>query len=107
MMDAPSIYISGPITGVTRFRDAFDAAERDLVRKGWNAVNPAALPCGFSRRSYMAMDLMMLLNCCNLVLLPGWELSAGAQVEKALAEYVGIRVWASPEDVPDMSEPEM
>lgn len=105
-MDSPSIYLSGPITGVEHFRGAFAEAERRLARKGWRVVNPAALPQGFTRRSYMAMDLMMMLNCGSILMLPGHEESGGARIEKALAEYVGMQIYYSPEDVPDVSEPE-
>ena len=106
-MMRPGIYLSGPITGIRNYRERFAAAEIMLREMGWAPVNPAALPQGFDRRTYMAMDLMTMLNCPAVVMLTGWEDSAGARIEKALAEYVGLTVYGSLDEVPEVGEEEI
>lgn len=101
------IYISGPITGVPGYYERFDAGARAVRRRGHTPVNPARHPEGLTRREYMRMDLMDLMASDAVLMLPGWDHSGGAVVERALAHYLGMEIWYKPEDVPDMSEPEM
>ena len=40
------IYIAGPITGVTDYKEKFDQAEHQLTELGHKVLNPATLPRG-------------------------------------------------------------
>lgn len=92
--DAMIVYIAGPITGDAGYRLKFAAAEKTITRRDPSAVviNPALLPEGMDRADYMAICLPMLMRADVVFLLPGWQTSGGAQIEKALAEYLQIRV---------------
>ena len=45
-----------------------------------------------ARSDYMEICLPMLMRADVVFLLPGWQTSGGAQIEKELAEYLQIRV---------------
>lgn len=89
------IYISGPISGLPYGnRPAFAAVSATLRSKGWEVVNPHELfnaEVEESWEGYMRKDLAALLTCTHIVMLPGWEQSRGAQLEKLMADAVGIQ----------------
>lgn len=87
------IYICGPMTGIKEFnRPAFNITAALLEDGGDVALNPAILPSGLSQFQYMDICLAMLRSAEAIFLLKGWELSAGAQAEMALAHKFGLKV---------------
>ncbi len=85
------LYISGPITGIPDYKEKFMAAAKELEEVFDDAVvlNPATLPEGMNRADYMRICLSMVDVADMVALLPGWENSAGAMIEKKYAEYQG------------------
>ena len=84
------IYIAGPISGLPNFnRDAFNAEAHRLLGLGHVALNPAILPDGLEQHQYMAICIEMVKMADQLVMLPGWERSARARAEHALAIKLG------------------
>lgn len=84
------IYIAGPISGLPNFnRDAFNAEAHRLLGLGHVALNPAILPDGLEQHEYMAICIEMVKMADQLVMLPGWDRSAGARAEHALAIKLG------------------
>ncbi|QQQ14370.1 DUF4406 domain-containing protein [Aeromonas media] len=84
------IFISGPMSGLPNFnRDAFNAEAHRLLGLGHVALNPAILPDGLEQHEYMAICIEMVKMADQLVMLPGWERSAGARAEHALAIKLG------------------
>lgn len=85
------IYIAGPMTGLPHFnRPAFNEAAHLLDSQGHTVLNPATLPDGLSEKEYMDICLSMLRCADAIYLLDEWKISAGAHVEHALAEKLGL-----------------
>lgn len=88
------IYIAGPITGVLDFQETFRAAAKHLDQLGHNPVSPTSvvLPPGATWQDYMRHTAQQLIWCDGVALLPGWQQSKGAQIERQWAEAVGLLV---------------
>lgn len=90
------IYIAGPMTGLPDFNyPAFHAAERQVAAAGNVPLNPARQ---FGGRTDLPYDvyikgaLQMVLLCDAIYLLPGWQASRGARLEKHVADVLGLEV---------------
>ena len=78
------VYIAGPMRGLPDLgRANFNRAEELLKKEGWIVLNPARLPVGMPDAAYMPICLAMVDQADTIALLPGYENSAGAQVEIA------------------------
>ena len=86
------IYISGPITGRPNYKEKFAVISRRLAKDGHIVVDPSVETEGLSPRDYMRISLARLEAADEILLLPGWENSKGAKIEKLYAEYIGLRV---------------
>ncbi|EOJ0049796.1 TPA: DUF4406 domain-containing protein [Enterobacter hormaechei] len=87
------IYIAGPMSGLPDFnRDAFNHAHVFLGAKGHVVLNPALLPDGLTQAEYMDICLSMLRCADAVFMLRGWEKSAGARAENALAEKLEMEI---------------
>jgi hypothetical protein len=87
------VYISGPMTGLhNENREEFARVEALLDGDG---VNPHRLAHnhGKTRQEYMRVDLRALLWCDAVLMLRGWEQSAGARFERETAIVAGIPVF--------------
>lgn len=102
------LYVAGPMTGIQAFNfPAFAAAAEALRAIGYDALSPheVTLPCGCTGlppqcgaddhawREFVRHDLIaMLRHAEGVALLPGWERSRGATVERHLAEALEMKV---------------
>jgi hypothetical protein len=96
------VYVAGPMTGLPEFNfPAFKAAAEELRAEGLEVRSPTeisddAAPDSYTSAKpyayYLRLSLRMLLECDAVVLLPGWDGSRGACLEKAIAEHLGMSI---------------
>lgn len=90
------VYLSGPMTGLPDYnRPAFDRAAKMLREKGKTVFNPAEVgqrEVIMPRAWYMRRDIEALLKSDELVLLSGWEKSAGARLEVEIAKELELAI---------------
>lgn len=90
------IYLAGPMTGYPEWNfPAFNAEAARLRRLGHDVVNPAehGADPAMSWADYLRLDLAQLLTCEAVALLPGWEASKGATLERHVATALGMKVF--------------
>ena len=75
------VYIAGPITGVEKYWEAFEAAEEELRGKGYITLLPSRLPEGMTNAQYMRICLAMIDVADWVYFLPGSMKSRGARLE--------------------------
>lgn len=99
------IYLSGPVSTYNNdeyARQVFNNMQKKLASEApkgkYVIVNPVEFNMGFEAinnmewSDFMVCDLI-LLNACNWIyMLDGWEISEGANMEKAFASKKGMRV---------------
>jgi hypothetical protein len=90
------LYISGAMTGFPDLNfPAFHAMAATLRAAGHEVVNPAEINPDPTAEwtDCMFEDLKQLTGCQGVVMLPGWEASPGAQIERLWATRTGKRVF--------------
>lgn len=93
------VYIAGPMTGRPEFNyPAFARAEKLLRDCGHDPINPT---CGESAPTdqtakpwewYMRRSLQQVLDAEGIALLPAWEASRGAILERNVGLSLGLPV---------------
>ncbi len=101
-MKKKRVYISGPISGLSRRRymARFALAEEYLKRQGFQVCNPTRLaPCRWlwlyrlmGYRLTLLYDLWHLMRCSHIYLMDGWKDSRGAQIEWSVAYRLHIEI---------------
>jgi hypothetical protein len=88
------IYVSGPMTGIPDHNfPAFNAEAARLRALGYEVVNPVDVnpDHGTPWAECLRNDLLALLQCDGIALLPGWESSRGAALELHVARALGFQ----------------
>ena len=85
------IYLAGPMSGIADLNyPAFHAETARLRALGHHVENPAENPECDTWEGYMRMAIAQLVTCDALALLPGWQNSRGAVIERGLARELGM-----------------
>lgn len=82
-----SVFISGPVTGVERYYEAFEAAMDELSAAGFIPLTPSWQPQGLTNAQYMRICLAMIDTADAVLFLPNWPLSKGARLERMYCNY--------------------
>ena len=90
------VYIAGPITGNDKAKEQFLAVQKWLEGLGFIALNPMK-NTGPEYRDYINQGLRQLMTCNMICLLPGWQGSDGAMLERIYSETVGMPELMIPE----------
>ncbi len=93
-------YIAGPMTGLPGLNfPAFHTEAARLRALGYEVANPAEInPDGATPWiECMFRDLRELCDCDGIVMLPGWEASPGASIERLWSIRTGKKVLAAGE----------
>jgi len=98
-----TVYIAGPISKVPHGNVTTFAAVTQAVRNlGHIARNPHEfcydIPKDAPWETFIRRGIQQLMDCTDIVMLPGWESSDGAVLEQMTAQYVGITIHNSFED---------
>lgn len=92
------IYISGQITGLEpkEAKANFDKAEKILIEKGYDPVNPMKLNIPIESKAwvdYMLDDIKLLFDCEAIYLLDNWQSSKGARIEYLIAQEMEMTIF--------------
>jgi hypothetical protein len=90
------IYISGKVSGIEdEAIKLFAIADKELKEKGYETINPMALPHEHDKswHSYMKDDVKALCDCDAIYMLSNWVDSKGAIIEHTIAIFLGISVY--------------
>lgn len=101
------IYLSGPMTNDTNYRENFKYFEDLFEASGYRVFNPVNLSdmlikkhnltsdqafLDENRNLFLREDVKAMLDCTKVVMLPGWKKSKGAKLERKIAEMLGMEV---------------
>src|SRR5687767_2058872 len=107
------VYLAGPMQGIKDFNfPLFDAVKFHLAENGERLnvhyiISPADLDRKedfdnrsadgsidpVERRHMLGRDMAALSTVDAIIMLPGWEKSGGAQLERNFAQETGLRVY--------------
>ena len=88
-------YIAGKITGLPKgyVKDKFNLMARQLSGMGYNVVKPDAVTDDSKAwDDAVRNDIKKMLECDEVHLLPDWQESRGAQLERDIAIRLGMQV---------------
>ena len=89
------LYLSGPMSGLPEHNfSAFNAEAARLRELGYDVVNPVDInpDPGTPWHEFLRNDLLALLTCDTIALMPGWQGSTGAHLEMHVAHRIAMPI---------------
>ncbi len=94
------IYLSGGITNVQDYEKIFLEAQDYYRSEGFEVINPIVIGSfiKYSKKNptwndYMKLDISYLMTCDAIAMLPNWEESKGAKLEKYIANELNMKIY--------------
>lgn len=86
-------YIAGKITGLPKnqVKTKFNLIAKQLIGLGYKVMKPSAVSNNEDHET-VRDDIQNMLKCDELHLLPDWQESRGAQLERDIALRVGMNL---------------
>ena len=93
------VYIAGRMNGLPEHNfPQFNSVAKHLQKLGHEVVSPVDVGekyfnndvASHTQQEFMEKDIMELLTCDTICLLPGWEDGTGAVMEAAIAKGMGF-----------------
>lgn len=104
-MKMTTVYISGKVTGlpIEQVTQKFERVANELFEKGYHVVNPIQAIAQYNAnhwpferlkdwREEMQFVIGCLMDCDELYLLPCWNDSKGARLERDIAVRLGMPI---------------
>ncbi len=88
-------YVAGKITGLPKedVQSKFNQLTSRLTGMGYNVINPVCvLDDTRNWNDAVRSDIKQMLECDEVHLLPDWQESRGAQLERDIALRLGMQV---------------
>lgn len=95
MKNPKTIYIGGKVTGLSRIEAShkFGAVQRPLIQEGHRTIVPLDIvPKDASWEVAMRICIAALMTADELHLLPNWNESRGAMIERDIAMKLNIPI---------------
>jgi Domain of unknown function (DUF4406) len=90
------VYVAGPMTGRPKWNyPAFEDMTTKLRDKGHKVIGPHELhkpDASVAWDWYLRRDLSQLVKCSQMVMLPGWGSSRGANLEHHVGKTLGMTI---------------
>lgn len=83
------VYIAGPITGVEKYWEPFEAAADKLQAAGFIPLTPTWQPQGLTNAQHIHHCFPMIDSADAVLFLPRWDDSKGARLEWLYCDYIG------------------
>jgi len=99
------VYISGPISGATAYRQSFKKAVEYLKHLGYDVVDPSIIDPPTKETIFESWDYYMreaiklMMDCDRIYMLEGWEDSEGARLEQMIAIRLDMPCLYEVEDI--------
>lgn len=90
-----TVYIAGKMYGLPQeqVKEKVERVSTDLQNQGYRVVSPAeCMNNGETWERSMKHSIKSMLECDEVHLLPGWQESRGAQLERDIAIRLGMDV---------------